>query len=94
MLVFPFKGNSKKECWLNLVSLGKRQVLSSHEKKNKNKIPIITHIVVLVYITESKVLFEYIWFCVMCGLTKCQESEELEKNVYLKIEALVKWLRI
>lgn len=63
-------------------------------KKNKNKIPIITHIVELVYITESKVLFEYIWFCVMCGLTKCQESEELEKNVYLKIEALVKWLRI
>lgn len=60
----------------------------------KNKIPIITHIVELVYITESKVLFEYIWFCVMCGLTKCQESEELEKNVYLKIEALVKWLRI
>lgn len=64
------------------------------KKKNKNKIPIITHIVELVYITESKVLFEYIWFCVMCGLTKCQESEELEKNVYLKIEALVKWLRI
>lgn len=66
----------------------------SWKKKNKNKIPIVTHIVELVYITESKVLFEYIWFCVMCGLTKCQESEELEKNVYLKIEVLVKWLRI
>lgn len=66
----------------------------SWKNKNKNKIPIVTHIVELVYIIESKVLFEYIWFCVMCGLTKCQESEELEKNVYLKIEVLVKWLRI
>lgn len=56
----------------------------------KTKIPIITHIIELVYITKYKVLFEYIRFCIMCGLTKCQESEELEKIVYLKIEALVK----